>query len=114
MTSFQAYSDQVLSTELKTAQEELIKLETDKAEFAQSLQDQDLKNKDSLAEEFNKTYSEKRNQIQTAFAKNPHVKELNKIYQDYLNSRKNLIEGYLKNNPKNLEELLAALVFKPE
>lgn len=114
MTSFQAYSDQVLSTELKTAQEELIKLETDKAEFAQSLQDQDLKNKDSLAEEFNKTYSEKRNQIQTSFTENPHVKELNKIYQDYLNSRKNLIEGYLKNNPKNLEELLTTLVFKPE
>ena len=112
MTSFQAYSDQALSAELQTAKDELVKLEANKAEFAQSLQGQ--KNSESLVEEFNKTHSEKRNQIQTSFTENPHVKELNKIYQDYLNSRKNLIEEYLKNNPKNLEELLAALVFKPE
>jgi len=112
MTSFQKYSDQVLSAELEIAKDELVRLEANKAEFSQSLQDQ--KNSDSLVTEFNKTYSEKRNQIQTAFAKNPHVKDLNKVYQDYLNSRQSLIEKYLKNNSKNLEELLTALVFNPE
>ncbi|MCL8212695.1 hypothetical protein LD120_00671 [Mesoplasma sp. JKS002657] len=114
MTSFQEYSNQELRGELKTAQDELVKLEVNKREFEQSLQNQDLKNSDGLVEEFNKTYREKRNDIQTLFTQNPHVKDLNKIYQDYLSFRQNLIKEYLKSNVKNLDQLLAALVFNPE
>jgi len=114
MTSFQEYSNQELRGELKTAQDELVKLEVNKREFEQSLQNQDLKNSDGLVEEFNKTYHEKRNEIQTLFTQNSHVKDLNKIYQDYLSFRQNLIKEYLKSNVKNLDQLLATLVFNPE